>query len=146
MNLCTNAFQAMQGKPGTMTVRLRRQRLLPEPAFSDKPLTAGEYVLLTVEDTGGGIAQDIRERIFDPFFTTKRVGEGTGLGLSVVLGIVKNHGGAIDVQSEEGQGSAFTVYLPALDKETPETAAEVGALPSGRDDDEGAMSNLKLLR
>ena len=104
MNLCTNAFQAMQGKPGTMTVRLRRQRLLPEPAFSDKPLTAGEYVLLTVEDTGGGIAQDIRERIFDPFFTTKRVGEGTGLGLSVVLGIVKNHGGAIDVQSEEGTG------------------------------------------
>uniref|UniRef100_A0ACD5H0C2 ATP-binding protein n=1 Tax=Desertifilum tharense IPPAS B-1220 TaxID=1781255 RepID=A0ACD5H0C2_9CYAN len=71
------------------------------------------YVRVTISDTGIGIPQEIQERIFDPFFTTKEVGKGTGLGLSAVLGIIKSHGGFVDVQSEVNQGSQFHLYLPA---------------------------------
>ena len=75
-------------------------------------VAAGKYVVLTVADSGIGMAQEIIDRIFDPFFTTKEVGTGTGLGLSLVHGIVAELGGAIDVASTPGQGSVFTVYLP----------------------------------
>ncbi len=82
----------------------------------------GLYVAVTVSDTGTGIPPDVVPRIFDPFFTTKEVGKGTGLGLSAVLGIVKSHGGFVDVQSEVNQGSKFKVYLPATESTVPLTA------------------------
>jgi len=114
MNLCTNAAHAMQNQGGVLTIRLASIKIphAARPAHPD--LQAGDYVRLSVSDTGHGIGADIREKIFDPFFTTKKNLEGTGLGLSVVYGIVKNAGGVIDVQSVAGQGATFTIYLPHI--------------------------------
>jgi PAS domain S-box-containing protein len=110
MNLCANAIQAMKGK-GALTVSLERMTLTAL-SVTTNTLPAGDYLRLAVSDTGGGIAPHVLERIFDPFFTTKEVGVGTGLGLSLVHGIVTDLGGGIDVASELGTGSTFTVYLP----------------------------------
>ena len=110
MNLCANAVQAMKGN-GTLTVTLE---LADEgcPRCATSVLATAKLLRLAVRDTGVGIAPDLLERIFDPFFTTKEVGVGTGLGLSLVHGIVTDLGGGIDVQSKIGVGSTFTVYLP----------------------------------
>jgi signal transduction histidine kinase len=97
VNLVVNSVQAMPNG-GKLTIRTR-----PE----------GEYVALIVEDTGPGMTDDVRRRLFVPFFTTKDVGQGTGLGLSVAHGIVSQHGGRIDVETELGKGSTFIVRLPA---------------------------------
>ena len=88
-----------------------------EKDYAQKHLEAkvGPYVVITVADTGTGMAPEVREQIFDPFFTTKEVGKGTGLGLSTVLGIVKSHGGFINVTSAVGKGSQFKVFLPAVE-------------------------------
>ena len=110
LNLCANAVQAMKGH-GTLTVRLdRSDEGCSECATS--VLTKQTHLRLAVRDTGVGIAPHLLERIFDPFFTTKEVGVGTGLGLSLVHGIVTDLGGGIGVESQEGSGSTFTVYLP----------------------------------
>ena len=111
MNLATNAIQAMPSG-GTLRVSLERARVDAARVATIGTLDAGDYVVLEVADTGIGIAPEMLERIFDPFFTTKEVGVGTGLGLSLVHGIVTELGGAIDVASAVGQGSIFTVYLP----------------------------------
>lgn len=113
MNLCTNAAHAMREKGGLLEIKILEEdidstkRMLP--FFECKP---GRYVALRVKDTGSGIDPAIQDKIFDPFFTTKDKSEGTGLGLSVILGIVKSHDGAIALQSKPGEGSVFTVYLP----------------------------------
>ncbi|MDR3568336.1 MAG: PAS domain S-box protein [Syntrophobacteraceae bacterium] len=114
MNLCTNASHAMREKGGVLRVGLRDIALEAEDtrSFTVKP---GRYVELRVKDTGHGIDPRIIDSIFDPFFTTKKLGEGTGLGLSVVHGIVKGHGGAITVESMVDGGTAFTVLIPALE-------------------------------
>ena len=117
LNLCTNAAQAMREKGGVLEVGLQKIEVTPQTAILQKDLGPGPYVTLTVGDTGSGISPGILDRIFDPFFTTKQRGEGTGLGLSVVYGIVKRCGGIITVQSEIGGGSVFTVYLPAVSHE-----------------------------
>jgi PAS domain S-box-containing protein len=112
LNLCTNAIQAIGPARGHVHIelaQLRHEQLPP----SGRDLAPGNYVSLAVRDTGGGIPADTLERIFEPFFTTKPVGQGTGLGLSVVHGIMRTHQGAIDVQSTQGQGSVFTLYFPA---------------------------------
>ncbi len=112
MNLCVNARDAMpQG--GTLTISADNQSIDEHYARMILEAQPGSYVAIAVEDTGTGITQEVRDRMFDPFFTTKEVGQGTGLGLSTVLGIVKQHGGFVTVSSEIGQGSQFTVYLPA---------------------------------
>jgi PAS domain S-box-containing protein len=111
LNLCANAVQAMKSH-GTLTVELDRVDLNCAPRCATSVLPDGAYVRLCVRDTGTGIAPALIERIFDPFFTTKEVGVGTGLGLSLVHGIVTDLGGGIDVQSKLGEGASFTVYLP----------------------------------
>jgi len=110
MNLCANAVQAMRSQ-GLLEVTLDRVHEL-EPDCMTGPLAEGDYVRLRVRDTGCGISPQVLERIFDPFFTTKEVGVGTGLGLSLVHGIVTDLGGGINVVSELGTGSTFTVFLP----------------------------------
>jgi len=111
MNLCTNAAQAI-GDAGTIEVRLDRVRSeVPKPLLHGE-LGAGTYVRLVVADNGHGMSAEVLQRAFDPFFTTKKVGEGTGLGLSMVHGIVTDLGGAIDIATETGRGTRVTVWLP----------------------------------
>jgi PAS domain S-box-containing protein len=145
MNLCANAVQAMKSR-GTLTVLLDRVDLT-SPHCATCMLPDGAYVRLSVRDTGVGIAPQLIERIFDPFFTTKEVGVGTGLGLSLVHGIVTDLGGGIDVQSQLGQGASFTVYLPwNTSMPAPEPAPESVAGGDGETvllvDDEEALVRL----
>lgn len=111
MNLCTNASSALGEQGGRLAVSLTRRR--GDGRWNHEiGLDAGDFVVITVEDDGPGIRDEVRQRIFDPFFTTKERGEGTGLGLAVVHGIVTSYNGAIDVHSEVGHGTTFRVYLP----------------------------------
>ncbi len=118
MNLVVNARHAMP-KGGVLRIGTADTEISAEdsPALAD--LKPGKYVCLSVTDSGTGIAPEIRQRLFEPFFTTKPVGEGTGLGLSTVYGIVKQHGGEVSVYSEVGRGSVFHVYLPATGQAQP---------------------------
>jgi PAS domain S-box-containing protein len=111
MNLVTNATHAMPAG-GTLRICLDRVQLDAPRAMTVGSLSAGDYIVLKVADSGAGIAPEVRERIFDPFFTTKEAGVGTGLGLSLVHGIVLGLGGAVDVSSTVGSGSTFAIYLP----------------------------------
>jgi signal transduction histidine kinase/DNA-binding response OmpR family regulator len=117
MNLCTNAAHAMRKKGGVLDVRLADVQLSEEETMMYPDLSPGSYLSLTVSDTGHGMSQHIMDRIFDPFFTTKKKGEGTGLGLSVVHGIVGNLNGVIKVRSVPGKGTTFEVFLPAITRE-----------------------------
>jgi PAS domain S-box-containing protein len=112
MNLCTNAYHAMRDTGGVLNVRLKQVSVGNGDVPLHHNLPAGDYVRLSVSDTGCGMDQQTIDRIFEPFFTTKQVGEGTGLGLSVVHGIITRYGGVILVHSEPGKGSTFDVYFP----------------------------------
>jgi PAS domain S-box-containing protein len=129
MNLFVNARDAMP-HGGTLTIHAENCRLDPHQARLHPEAEAEAYVVVSVRDTGIGIPPENLNRIFDPFFTTKEIGKGTGLGLSAVLGIVKSHGGFVDVQSQPGQGSTFKVYLPTtqsdLESALPNTALQPG--------------------
>ncbi|HUJ89166.1 MAG TPA: ATP-binding protein [Syntrophorhabdales bacterium] len=132
MNLATNAADAMRKEGGQLTIGLSsvtfpRGSLLPDP-----DMAPGTYVKLAVKDTGMGMTEDVRQRIFEPFFTTKEIGKGTGMGLAVVYGIVKSHGGAVTVESEVGQGSTFEVFLPRAQKpEIKKEETTTSTLPTG---------------
>jgi PAS domain S-box-containing protein len=115
MNLCANAVHAMDEK-GTLKVSLQEVQLGQKGTRHKVNMKPGPYALLTVADTGKGISSGVKERIFDPFFTTKKVGEGTGMGLSVVHGIVENHGGMISVESTPGESTTFKIYFPIVEK------------------------------
>ncbi len=116
MNLGTNAYHAMREQGGTLEIRLDAATVDGALAAQSPRLDVGEYVRLTVRDTGHGMDADTQARLFEPFFTTKKVGEGTGLGLSVVHGIVMSHDGEITVDSTPGFGTTFTVYLPMVEE------------------------------
>lgn len=150
MNLCTNAFHAMKNTGGVLSVNLLSTEISPDSKINrqDRILEPGPYQVIEVSDTGTGMDKAVMERIFDPYFTTKGSGEGTGLGLSVVHGIIKNYGGAITVHSKPGQGTTFRVYLPCSN--TPfmdETKDVTEPVPRGTErilvvDDETAIVDL----
>ena len=129
INLCTNSFQAMRDSGGILEVSLEEIHLDKSQADMLN-LQEKSYYKLTVADNGPGVHPDINDKIFDPFFTTKGKTEGTGLGLSVVLGIVKNHKGAVHVISEPGHGASFDVYFPACTGEGAEDEAPQCSGPS----------------
>jgi PAS domain S-box-containing protein len=134
MNLCTNAAQAMGPEGGDIHLKLNAADIDAEASARITEINPGPYLKLTVSDSGGGIPADIVDRIFDPFFTTKRVGEGTGLGLSVVHGIVKKYAGAIIVESAPGAGTTFEVLLPQLEHPGFEIVSEIASeLPGGNE-------------
>ncbi len=148
MNLCGNASHAMRERGGVLRVALENVDA-PVKAPGLERVKPGPCLKLTVSDTGQGIPKDIIERIFDPFFTTKKPGEGTGMGLSVVHGIVRDYQGGIAVESEPGQGTTFSVYLPVCDG--PDAADEPvqGHAPSGQGrilfvDDERALTEIGI--
>jgi CheY-like chemotaxis protein/anti-sigma regulatory factor (Ser/Thr protein kinase) len=118
-NLCTNAAHAMGQDGGVVEVILESMHLDEDFIRRHPGFPVEEAVRLTVRDHGMGMNEEVLERLFEPFFTTKEVGEGTGLGLSVVHGIVTGHGGVFEVDSEVGKGSTFEVYFPALQDEMP---------------------------
>jgi len=120
MNLCTNANHAMLKNGGILDVRLDAVTVSQKSAEKIPNLKSGNYIRLTIADTGYGMDLKTKERIFEPFFTRKEVGSGSGLGLSVVHGIINNYGGAIDVDSTPGKGSAFKIYLPKYGTDTPD--------------------------
>lgn len=131
LNLCVNARDAMPGG-GTLTLSARNIRLDNRVAGRNPDICAGSYLAIEVADTGTGMPPEVRERIFTPFFTTKPVGKGTGLGLATVRDIARNHGGFVEVWTEAGQGTRFTVYFPALeDKAVNSTRSSSSPLPVG---------------
>ena len=116
INLCTNASQAMQPEGGSLSIKLESATFDENAKTIHPALKQEQYFMLQIADTGKGMNKETMDHIFEPFYTTKQVGDGTGLGLSVVHGIVDRHGGVILVESEPGQGSRFTVYFPSLSK------------------------------
>ncbi len=146
VNLCTNAKHAMEETGGLLTIALEVVDVDEKIAAAYSNLQPGKYVCFTVSDTGLGMDTMTMERIFEPFYTTRDPGEGTGLGLSVVHGIVMGHEGEITVSSTPGQGSEFKVYLPAVAEayETVEEPTKTGTIPGGTEhillvDDEESM-------
>jgi PAS domain S-box-containing protein len=147
MNLGTNASYAMRDKGGLLEIRLDDVQFGKEDAAKHHELRPGSYVKLTLSDTGEGMEHHVMERIFDPFFTTKEKGHGTGMGLSVVHGIVKSGGGSISVQSESGKGTCFEILFPIIEiAPEPDLTAEE-SIPKGTErilfiDDENAIADL----
>ena len=131
MNLCTNACHAMLPDGGQLTVSLSREAIDNESARRILDISEGDYAVLAVTDTGHGIPAEIMNKIFDPYFTTKAEDEGTGLGLSVVHGIVKSLEGALKVYSEPGRGTTFKIYIPLLATDNKQDAPRERATPMG---------------
>jgi len=134
LNLCTNAAHAMRQTGGRISIDLSGYSFSSRKDAPDPTMSPGPYVRFRVSDTGEGMSPEVLERVFDPFFTTKPQEEGTGLGLSVVHGIIASHGGAITVSSKPGKGSSFTVYLPKYHEDgARDSAQDDGAIPQGHE-------------
>ena len=131
MNLCTNAFQAMEENGGVLNIGLTDVRLDADFTKQYEDFNPGDYLKLSVSDTGSGISPEIMSSIFEPYFTTKATGDGTGVGLATVNGIVKKYGGEIIVESEVEKGSTFSVYLPVTRKPTEAKPYNGEAFPAG---------------
>ncbi len=133
MNLCTNAAHAMHEKDGVLEISLSNIDWDQNAAARPAELKPGPYLKLSVRDTGDGINPDAQDQIFEPYFTTKEKGEGTGLGLAVVQGIIKSHNGAVTVESTVGQGSTFNVYLPIIQRNVATDEVVSAPLPMGQE-------------
>ncbi len=132
MNLCTNAVDALENQHGRIEISLYETRITPQGNKSSSDLKNGDYVVLSVRDNGIGMTDEIMERMYEPFFTTREVGEGTGMGLAVLHGIVTAHNAVIDVRSEPGKGSVFEVYFPTVKvRENSNEKYQVTSLPTG---------------
>ncbi len=153
MNLCTNACHAMDGDNGTVTITLEPVSLGELKHQAMMGLAPGDYLKLGVSDTGRGMEPHVLNRVFEPYFTTKPIGEGTGMGLAVVHGIVKAHGGTIEVVSEMGKGSTFSLYFPVVNMDAEMSGEACASIPQGSErvllvDDEEALTDIgaKMLR
>jgi len=133
MNLCANAAYAMREKGGLLKIELRQVDLEAKESVPNPELEPGPYLRLSVSDTGPGMDRSVVERIFEPYFTTKKPGEGTGMGLAVVHGIVTSQGGAIIVESEQGQGATFRVWWPRYEGQVSPQTEEYGPLSRGNE-------------
>lgn len=147
VNLCTNAFHAMEKSGGVLTVELKIAGHIPLELKKSGDECREEFVELSVSDTGHGISPEIIARIFDPFFTTKEKGKGTGMGLAITYGVVKEYGGAITVTSQPGRGTVFHIYLPQSKVEAAAVDPAVDNLPRGKErilfvDDEDLLAEL----
>lgn len=152
MNLCINASQAMEATGGTLSVAAKYIKIDNETALTNPDLkVGGSYLKLSIVDSGPGIDPKIVDKIFDPYFTTKAIGKGSGLGLSIVHGIVTNHNGAITVKSEPGGGAAFTILLPLADEIKKIDTEKTDSSPSGSetilfvDDEESIVKMTKQM-
>jgi CheY-like chemotaxis protein len=131
MNLCTNAAYAMRETGGKLEISLGGVTLGADDQLPEADTSPGDYVVISVRDTGAGMSEEVKERIFEPFFTTKPREHASGLGLSVVYGIVKSHKGSIMVLSEPDKGAVFRVFLPKADiVDSPQKEAP-GPVPQG---------------
>ena len=147
MNLCTNSAHAMGDTSGILKVELHNVDLSVKKAAQYPELNPGPYVKLSISDTGHGMDSETLDRIFDPYFTTKEQDKGTGMGLAVVHGIIKGHGGFIRVQSTPGKGTRFDILFPVMEKQMEPETAERKALPTGNEhilfiDDEETLIDL----
>ena len=147
MNLSTNAAHAMSDDGGTLSISLSEIMFKQEDTMPDRSMQPGQYVMLTVTDTGTGMPEEITHRIFEPFYTTKEQGQGTGMGLAVVFGIVKGCEGAITVESRVGKGSIFKVFFPASEPVAEEEPRKGDSLPTGKErvlvvDDEPSVAEI----
>ncbi len=136
INLCTNACHAMEETGGNLEIEIQNVVLEEDSITIDPDLVPGNYVKVTVSDTGKGIPPEIIDRIFDPFFTTKEVGKGSGMGLSVVHGIIKSYGGYISVESEHEEGTTVNLFFPVVEKE---------AVLEAKPDEEPPTGNERIL-
>jgi len=147
MNLCTNAFHAMEDTGGTLGILLKEVTLSIEDLVYEPSVEPGTFVQLSVNDSGPGIAPDIKKKIFDPYFTTKETGKGSGMGLAIVHGIVKSYGGYISLYSEPGEGTSFHVFIPVIEDELLPEIEDVKPTPVGRErilfiDDEEILAEM----
>ena len=134
VNLCTNSAHAMGDSGGKLEIDITTRILGLDPSTSFNGLPQGHYAEITISDTGHGIPEDVLKRVFDPYFTTKEHGKGTGMGLAVVHGIVKNHGGAIKVESKVTMGTVFTIYFPIIDAIVDtKPVMDIERLPGGKE-------------
>jgi len=147
MNLCTNAQHAMENGGGILGISVAPVEVTEKLAASHTDLQPGPYVKMCISDNGCGMDDCILNQVFEPYFTTKEKGVGTGMGLAVVHGIVKGHGGAITAYSSPGRGSSFEMYFPRVDYEVPKRQAPILEMPKGKEwilfvDDEAVLVNL----
>ena len=147
MNLCTNAYHAMEETGGVLSVTLKPALIGPDEQKMHVHATPGEYLELTVSDTGCGIGPDIIDKIFNPYFTTKGAGKGTGMGLAIIHGIVSDYGGMITVESQLGQGTTFHVFFPVVALKAVPEINEAEDIPRGNErilfvDDEELLAEM----
>ena len=131
MNLCTNAYHAMEETGGILSISLHNKTLTGQDLTGHPDVQPGNFMQLSIQDNGVGIPQELQEKIFDPYFTTKEIGKGTGMGLSIVHGIVKSYGGYITCRSRIGEGTVFDIFLPVTDEDEETLKKYVESIPAG---------------
>ncbi len=147
MNLCTNAYHAMEEAGGTLSISLKNKVFCRQELISVPHVEPGPFVQLAIKDSGSGIPPEIREKIYDPYFTTKETGKGTGMGLAIVHGIVKSYGGFITCRSRLGVGTVFEINQPAIPGQNLPEPEEINSNPVGTEhillvDDEEMLAKL----